>query len=70
MLYARVHGQIVAGQPLGLREVDDQVWQVSFMDCDLGCFDKEEGRVKPGPNPFVPGKVPTMCLVNTRGKWS
>jgi hypothetical protein len=27
---------------------------------DLRFFDREEGRVEPAPNPFVPGKVLTM----------
>ncbi len=46
--------QVFAGQILGLREVDDQVWQVSFLDYDLGFFDADEDRVEPGPNPFAP----------------
>jgi hypothetical protein len=33
---------------------------VSFMDYDLGFFDKEKGRVEPAPNPFGPDKVLTM----------
>ena len=37
------------------------MWLVSFMDYDLGFFDNERGRVEPGPNPFAPDKVLTMC---------
>ena len=48
---------VFAGQLLGIREVDNHVWQVSFMDYDLGYFDKEQDRVEPGPNPFTPDKV-------------
>jgi len=48
---------VFASQLVGLREVDDQVWQVSFMEYDLGYFDKEQDRVEPGPNPFKPDKV-------------
>jgi hypothetical protein len=33
-----------------VREVEDQIWQGSFLDYDLGSFDKDEGRVEPGPN--------------------
>jgi putative transposase len=29
-----------AGQIVGIREVDDQVWLVSFLDFDLGFFDR------------------------------
>ena len=42
-------------------EVADQVWQVSFMAYDLGFFDQERDRVEPGPSPFDPNKVLTMC---------
>lgn len=52
---------VFAGQLVGIREVEDQLWLVSFMDYDLGYFDNERGRVEPGPNPFKPDKVLTMC---------
>jgi transposase InsO family protein len=45
---------VFAGQLVGIREVEDKIWLVSFMDYDLGYFDEEEARVEPGPNPFVP----------------
>ena len=51
--------QALAEQLVGTGEVDDQVWQVSFVDYDLGCFDRN--RVEPGPSPFAPDKVLTMC---------
>jgi transposase InsO family protein len=49
--------QVFAGQILGLREVDDKIWLVSFLDYDLGFFDKNEDRVEPAKNPFAPEKV-------------
>jgi putative transposase len=49
-----------AGEIVGIREVDDQVWLVSFLDFDLGFFDREAGRVEPALNPFGPEKVSTM----------
>ncbi|WP_297588010.1 integrase core domain-containing protein [Roseibium sp.] len=49
--------QVFAGQILGLREVDDEIWLVSFLDYDLGYFDKNENRVEPANNPFAPEKV-------------
>ena len=52
---------VFAGQLVGIREVEDQVWLVSFLDYDLVFFDKERGRVEPAPNPFVPDRVLTMC---------
>jgi|GEM_PF-4116180 len=33
----------------------------SFLGDDLGYFDKERDRVEPGPSPFMPDKVLTMC---------
>ena len=52
---------VFAGQLVGIREVDDDIWQVSFLEYDLGYFDKERDRVEPGPSPFAPDKVLTMC---------
>ncbi len=48
---------------VGLREVADKIWLVSFMDYDLGFFDKEKGGVEPAPNPFTPEKVLTTFPV-------
>lgn len=49
-----------AEQLVGIREVDDQVWQVRFLEYDLGYFDRDEDRVEPGPNPFARHTVLTM----------
>ena len=49
--------QVFAGQILGLREIDDQIWLVSFLNYDLGFFDNKENRVEPGTNPFTLEKV-------------
>jgi putative transposase len=51
---------VFAGELVGIREVDDQIWLVSFLDFDLGFFDRDEGRVEPASNPFGPEKVLTM----------
>ena len=48
---------VFAGQLVGLREVDDRIWLVSFLDFDLGFFDHQEDRVEPAPNPFAPVPV-------------
>lgn len=45
--------KVFAGQMVGLREVADDMWLVSFMDYDLGYFDNEEDRVEP-TTPFKP----------------
>ena len=49
--------QVFAGQILGLREVEDQLWLVSFLNYDLGFFDSQEDRVEPATNPFAPADV-------------
>ena len=47
---------VFAGQTVGIREVEDKIWLVSFLEFDLGFFDEDEGRVEPAPNPFSPEK--------------
>lgn len=50
---------VFAGQYVGIREVADQIWLVSFMDYDLGFFDEDWNRVEPvGENPFAPKVLP------------
>ncbi len=50
---------VFSGQFVGLREVADGVWLVSFMDYDLGFYDNHENRVEPvGHNPFAPKVLP------------
>jgi putative transposase len=43
---------VFAGQNVGVKEVADKIWLVSFMHYDLGFFDHETGRVECAPNPF------------------
>jgi putative transposase len=45
---------VFAGQKVGIREVADKIWLVSFLEYDLGFFDEDEGRVEPSTNPFLP----------------
>ena len=35
---------VFAGQKVGIKEVSDQVWLVSFMQHDPNIFDQETGR--------------------------
>jgi putative transposase len=49
---------VFAGQIVGIREVADQIWLVSFMQFDLGFFDEDECRVEPIDNPFAPKVLP------------
>lgn len=51
--------RVFAGQFIGIREIADAIWLVSFMDYDLGFFDNEVDRVEPvGENPFAPKVLP------------
>ena len=53
---------VFAGQNVGVKEVSDRIWLVTFMHYDLGFFDHETCRVEPIDNPFEP-KVLPMCPV-------
>jgi putative transposase len=46
--------QVFAGQAVGIKEVHDDIWLVSFMDYDLGYFDLETRVLEPLENPFGP----------------
>ena len=47
-----------AGQDVGIREIAERIWLVSFMHYDLGFFDHETGRVECAPNPFQAQVLP------------
>jgi transposase InsO family protein len=48
----------LAGQRLGIKEVDEGIWLVSFMHYDLGYIDLEQRTLQPADNPFGPGVSP------------
>jgi transposase InsO family protein len=48
----------LAGQAVGVKEVEEGIWLVSFMDYDLGYIDLEEKTLQPLPNPFGPKVSP------------
>lgn len=43
---------VLAGQRLGIKEVDDGIWLVSFMHYDLGYIDLEQKTLQTLDNPF------------------
>ena len=49
---------VFAGQNVGIKEVSDKIWLVSFMDYDLGFFDHETGRLESADNPFTAKVLP------------
>ncbi len=48
----------LAGQRLGIKEVDEGIWLVSFMHYDLGYIDLEQKTLQPLNNPFGPRLLP------------
>ena len=43
---------VLAGQRLGIKEVDDGIWLISFMQYDLGYIDLEQKTLQTIDNPF------------------
>jgi len=50
--------QVFAGQNVGVTQVGDRIWLVTFMQYDLGYFDDETCRLEPIENPFGPKVLP------------
>ena len=50
------------GRNVGIREVAENIWLVSFMRYDLGFFDHETCRIESAENPFA-AKVSPMSPV-------
>jgi putative transposase len=42
-----------AGQRVGVKQVEEKIWLVSFMRYDLGFFDHETCRIESAANPFA-----------------
>ena len=43
---------VLAGQSIGIKEVQDKIWLVSFMKYDLGYFDEDSCKFETADNPF------------------
>jgi len=50
--------QVFAGQNVGVTQVGERTWLVTFMRYDLGYFDDETCRLEPIDNPFDPKVLP------------
>ena len=57
---------VLAGQRLGIKEVDEGIWLVSFIDYDLGYIDLEQRTLQPVDNPFGRWDEPTTLTLATR----
>ena len=51
-----------AGQNVGIKEVSDNIWLVSFMKYDLGFFDHQAGTVTSAENPFGAKVLPMSSV--------
>ena len=49
---------VFAGQNVGVTQVGEHIWLVTFMHYDLGYFDDETCRLEPIENPFGPKVLP------------
>jgi putative transposase len=58
--------QVFAGQKVGVKQVGDHVWLVTFMHYDLGYFDDETCRLEPIDNPFGPNLLPMSPAPSVR----
>ena len=56
---------VFAGQDVGMKETDDGIWLVTFMDYDLGYFDLETNKLEPLEYPFAPEVVQPISPVQT-----
>lgn len=53
---------VFAGQNVGVRQVADRIWLVSFMHYDLGFYDDETCRLEPTANPFEAKLLPMSSV--------
>jgi hypothetical protein len=44
--------KVFAGQNVGVKEISDKIWLVSFMEYDLGFFEHETCQLESAENPF------------------
>jgi putative transposase len=58
--------QVFAGQNVGVTQVGDRIWLVTFMQYDLGYFDDETCRLEPIQNPFGPKVLPMCSAVSVK----
>jgi len=53
---------VLAGQYVGIKEIEDKIWLVSFMDYDLGYFDEHNSSLEPAANPFGAKVLPMSSV--------
>ena len=50
--------KVFAGQNVGVKEISDKIWLVTFMQYDRGFFDHETCRLESADNPFAAKVLP------------
>jgi putative transposase len=58
--------QVFAGQNVGVTQVGERIWLVTFMQYDLGYFDDETCRLEPIAYPFGPKVLPVRSAVSVK----
>jgi putative transposase len=53
---------VFAGQNVGVKEVDEKVWLISFMHYNLGFFDHESNRFECAESPFAAKVLPMSSV--------
>jgi len=51
-----------SGQTVGIKQTDERIRLVGFMDYDVGYFDDETCRLEPIANPFGPKVLPMSSV--------
>jgi putative transposase len=53
---------VFAGQNVGVKEIEEKVWLISFMHYDLGFFDHETTRFECADSPFAAKVLPMSSV--------
>ena len=53
---------VFAGQNVGVKQVDERIWLMTFMQYDLGFFDDETCRLEPAEYPFQAKVLPVSSV--------
>ena len=53
---------VFAGQTVGVKQVDERIWLMTFMQYDLGFFDDETCRLEPAEYPFQAKVLPVSSV--------
>jgi len=59
---------VLAGQKLGVEEVEDGIWLVSFMEYDPGYIDPEQKTLQTIDIPFAPNCHPCLKTLLPKAK--